>query len=105
MDQMFKYMGNYFLFGALITPLTVESVFSEWAVITISLVFTFAVNTFELIWAWFAFCSLKSGRISFEICFAALVSYDGKYPINKIISFLFYIITNFLLLNSCYLLL
>jgi len=33
------------------------------------------------------------------------VSYDGKYPINNIISFLFYIITNFSILNSCYLLL
>jgi len=28
------------------------------------------------------------------------VSYDGKYPFNNIISFLFYIITNFLLLLS-----
>jgi len=35
----------------------------------------------------------------------ATVSYDGKYPINNIISFLFYIITNFSILNSCYLLL
>jgi len=33
------------------------------------------------------------------------MSYDGKYPINNIISFLFYIITNFSLLNSCCLLL
>jgi len=33
------------------------------------------------------------------------LSYDGKYPINNIISFLFYIITNFSLLNSCCLLL
>jgi len=33
------------------------------------------------------------------------VSYDGKYPINNIISFLFYIITNFSILNSCCLLL
>jgi len=33
------------------------------------------------------------------------VSYDGKYPLNNIISFIFYIITNFLLLNSCCLLL
>ena len=53
-------------------PLMIEPVFPEWAVITISLVNTFAVNTFELIWAWFTFCSLKSRRISFEICFAAL---------------------------------
>jgi len=35
----------------------------------------------------------------------ATVSYDGKYPINNIISFLFYIITNFSILNSCCLLL
>jgi len=34
-----------------------------------------------------------------------LLSYDGKYPINNIISFLFYIITNFSILNSCCLLL
>ena len=34
-----------------------------------------------------------------------MLSYDGKYPINNIISFLFYIITNSLVLNSCYLLL
>jgi len=33
------------------------------------------------------------------------LSYDGKYPFNNIISFIFYIITNFLLLNSCCLLL
>ena len=35
----------------------------------------------------------------------AQLSYDGKYPLNNIISFIFYIITNFLLLNSCCLLL
>ena len=34
-----------------------------------------------------------------------IMSYDGKYPINNIISFLFYIITNFSILNSCCLLL
>ena len=34
-----------------------------------------------------------------------VVSYDRKYPLNNIISFIFYIITNFLLLNSCCLLL
>ena len=33
------------------------------------------------------------------------LSYNGKYPFNNIISFLFYIITNFSLLNSCCLLL
>jgi len=33
------------------------------------------------------------------------VSCDEKYPFNNIISFLFYIITNFSLLNTCYLLL
>jgi len=33
------------------------------------------------------------------------LSYDGKYPFNNIISFIFYIITKFLLLNSCCLLL
>jgi len=33
------------------------------------------------------------------------VSYDRKYPFNNIISFLFYIITNFSLLNFCCLLL
>jgi len=33
------------------------------------------------------------------------MSYDGKYPFNNIISFIFYIITNFSLLNSCCLLL
>ena len=33
------------------------------------------------------------------------LSYDGKYPVNNIISFIFYIITNFSLLNSCCLLL
>ena len=33
------------------------------------------------------------------------LSYDGKYPLNNIISFIFYIITNFSLLNSCCLLL
>jgi len=36
---------------------------------------------------------------------ADMLSYDGKYPINNIISFLFYIITNFSILNSCCLLL
>jgi len=35
----------------------------------------------------------------------AKLSYDGKYPINSIIFFLFYIITNFSILNSCCLLL
>ena len=34
-----------------------------------------------------------------------LLSYDRKYPFNNIISFIFYIITNFSLLNSCCLLL
>jgi len=34
-----------------------------------------------------------------------VLSYDGKYSINNIISFLFYIITNFSILNSCCLLL
>jgi len=33
------------------------------------------------------------------------MSYDGKYPLNNIISFIFYIITNFSLLNFCCLLL
>ena len=33
------------------------------------------------------------------------LSYDGKYPFNNIIFFLFYIITNFSILNSCCLLL
>jgi len=36
---------------------------------------------------------------------ALRLSYDRKYPINNIISFLFYIITNFSILNSCCLLL
>ena len=35
----------------------------------------------------------------------AIMSYDGKYPFNNIIYFIFYIITNFSLLNSCCLLL
>jgi len=30
-----------------------------------------------------------------QLMCCAPVSYDGKYPINNIISFLFYIITNF----------
>ena len=37
--------------------------------------------------------------------FILLMLYDGKYPFNNIISFIFYIITNFSLLNSCCLLL
>jgi len=48
-----------------------------------------------------------------DVCVAAYVqlfilvpmSYDRKYLFNNIISFIFYIITNFLLLNSCCLLL
>jgi len=35
----------------------------------------------------------------------AVLLYDRKYPFNNIISFLFYIITNFSILNSCCLLL
>ena len=44
-------------------------------------------------------------RSSEEKWYIDKISYDGKYPLNNIISFIFYIITNFSLLNSCCLLL
>jgi len=43
---------------------------------------------------------LEGVTVKFEV-----LSYDRKYLFNNIISFIFYIITNFSLLNSCCLLL
>jgi len=47
----------------------------------------------------------KIGFLGVVIGPNGIVSYDGKYQLNNIISFFIYIITNFSVLNSCYLLL
>jgi len=53
-------------------PLVVEPVLPKWILITISLVFAFAVDAFEQMRAWFTFCSFEPWRIDFEIGFATL---------------------------------
>jgi len=50
-------------------------------------------------------CVWKVRKIGFLGVVIGPMSYDRKYPFNNIISFLFYIITNFSLLNSYCLLL
>jgi len=53
-------------------PFLVETMFPEWAVIRIGLIFTFTVKTLEGVGAWFALFCLWPGWVNFIIGFTIL---------------------------------
>ena len=42
---------------------------SEWTCVVIYLMFSFTVDVFEKVWAWFIFLCFEFRWVSFEICF------------------------------------